>query len=286
LAWNWVTLALSVVTAGFIVRIFIIQHDCGHGSFLRSRRANDAVGMLCSLFTLTPYRMWMRQHAGHHAHWNNLDHRMSGIDIYSTCLTVNEYHALPRWRRGLWRTMLHPVVSLLLLPPLVFFVIFRLPFDAPPTWTHERWAVHGTNLALPLLFVALGLLLGFRSLLLVQLPTSIIASIVGVWLFSVQHRFEQSQWARQDAWTPAAASLQGSSYLQLPRILRWFTGNIGFHHIHHLDPRIPSYRLEACHRAHPAFAQATMLTLRRGALLSSRYCLWDERSKMMVKIAQ
>lgn len=280
----WLTLALTVVTAGFIVRIFIIQHDCGHGSFFRSRSANEAVGLLCSLFTLTPYTMWRRQHAGHHAHWNNLDHRMSGIDIYSTCLTVNEYRALPTWHRALWRTMLHPIVSLLLLPPLVFFVIFRLPFDAPPTWAHERWAVQGTNLALLLLFVALGLLLGFRSVLLVHLPTSIIASIIGVWLFSVQHRFERSQWARQDTWTPLEASLQGSSYLQLPRVLQWFTGNIGFHHIHHLDPRIPNYRLEACHRAHPAFAQATILTLRCGALLSSRHCLWDEESKTMVKI--
>lgn len=282
----WLTLALSVVTAGFIVRIFIIQHDCGHGSFFRSRRANDAVGLLCSLFTLTPYSMWRRQHAGHHAHWNDLDSRLSGIDIYSTCLTVNEYRALPTWRRALWRTMLHPAVSLLLLPPLVFFIIFRLPFDTPPSWTHERWAVQGTNLALLCMFAALGVCLGFRDVLLVQLPTSTIASIIGVWLFSLQHRFERSLWARHDAWTPLAASIQGSSYLHLPRVLQWFTGNIGFHHIHHLDPRIPNYRLEACHHAHPVFARATILTVRRGALLSSLYCLWDEESKIMVKISQ
>ncbi|MBK8211690.1 MAG: fatty acid desaturase [Rhodospirillales bacterium] len=283
LSW-WITLALAVPTAAFIVRIFIIQHDCGHGSFFRSRRANDAVGMLCSLFTLTPYGMWRRQHAGHHAHWNDLDRRMSGSDIYSTCLTFDEYRALPRWRRMVHRAMLHPVVSLLLLPPVVFLVIYRVPFDAPLSWNRERWAVYGTNLALLVVYGGLCIGLGFRDVLLVQLPTSIIASIFGVWLFSLQHRFDGALWARHEAWTPVAASLNGSSYLRLPRILQWFTGNIGFHHVHHLDPRIPNYRLEECHRAHPAFSDATTLTISGGALTSSRYCLWDEEKQKLVKI--
>jgi omega-6 fatty acid desaturase (delta-12 desaturase) len=282
----WVTLALSVPTAAFIVRIFIIQHDCGHGSFFRSRAANDGVGLLCSLFTLTPYSMWRRQHAGHHGHWNNLDLRMSGIDIYSTCLTVDEYRALPRWRRILWRAMLHPVVLFLLLPPLVFFVIYRLPFDAPRSWTRERRAVLTTNLALLCLVAALGFGLGFRNVLLVHVPTSIIASIIGVWLFSLQHRFKGSRWTRGDEWTPVIASLQGSSHLHLPRILQWFTGNIGFHHVHHIDPRVPNYRLEACHRSHPAFSGATRLTLRHGALLSSQYCLWDEHKNALITLNQ
>ena len=279
----WATLALSVVTAGFIVRIFIIQHDCGHGSFFRSRRANDWTGRLCSLFTLTPYSMWRRQHAGHHAHWNDLDQRMSGSDIYSTCLTVDEFRALPRWRRAIHQAMLHPVVSLVLLSPLVFLVIYRVPFDAPRSWTRERWAVLGTNLALLAMFGTLVLTLGVRDVLLVQLPTSIVASIIGVWLFSLQHRFEDALWTQHDAWSPVEASLRGSSYLQLPRLLQWFTGHIGFHHVHHLDPRVPNYRLEECHHAHPSFAEATTLTLPRG-LLSSRYCLWDEQLKKMVRI--
>ena len=279
----WATLALSIVTAGFIVRIFIIQHDCGHGSFFRSRRANDWVGRLCSLFTLTPYSMWRRQHAGHHAHWNDLDQRMSGSDIYSSCLTVQEFHALPRWRRAVHRVMLHPIVSLMLLPPLVFLLLYRVPFDAPRSWARERRAVQGTNLALLTVFGALGITLGFRDVLLVQLPTSIVASIIGVWLFSLQHRFEGALWTRHDAWSPVAASLRGSSHLQLPRLLQWFTGNIGFHHVHHLDPRVPNYRLDACHRSHPAFAEVTTLTLPRSALLSSRYCLWDEQLNTMVK---
>lgn len=281
----WATLALSVVTAGFIVRIFIIQHDCGHGSFFRSRRANDWVGRLCSLFTLTPYSMWRRQHAGHHAHWNDLGQRVSGSDIYSTCLTVEEFRALPRWRRSIHRAMLHPVVSLLLLPPLVFLVIYRVPFDAPRSWTRERRAVQGTNLALLAMFGTLVLVLGLRDVLLVHLPTSIVASIIGVWLFSLQHRFEGALWTRHDAWSPVEASLRGSSYLRLPRLLQWFTGNIGFHHVHHLDPTVPNYRLEECHRSHPSFAEATTLTL-PGGLLSSQYCLWDEQLKKMVKIQQ
>jgi len=279
----WVTLALSVVTAAFIVRIFIIQHDCGHGSFFLSRRANEVVGTLCSLFTLTPYAMWRRQHNGHHAHWNDLDNRNSGTDIYSTCLTVEEFRALPHWRRAGWRFMLHPVVSLLLLPPLVFLVLFRLPFDAPRAWTYERWSVYGTNIAIVAAFATLCVTLGARDVLLVHLPTSIIASVAGVWLFSVQHRFEDSLWARRDEWTPVTASLQGSSHLPLPRILQWFSGNIGFHHIHHLDPKVPNYRLEACHGANPAFATVTTLTLRQ-ALRSSRYCLWDEQRRRLVPI--
>lgn len=281
----WATLALSVVTAGFIVRIFIIQHDCGHGSFFRSRRANDWVGRLCSPFTLTPYAMWRRQHAGHHANWNNLDRRMSGTDFYSTCLTVDEYRALPRWRRRVFRVVMHPIVSLVLVPPLVFFVLYRLPFDAPRSWTMERWSVHATNLALLLLFAVLVAVFGLRNVLLVHLPTSIIASIIGVTLFSLQHRFEAALWARNDVWSPAAASLRGSSYLRLPRLLQWFTGNIGFHHVHHIDPRVPNYRLEACHRDHPAFAGVPTLTLSAGGLSSSRYCLWDEKAEKLVKIA-
>ena len=283
----WVTLALSVVTAGFIVRIFIIQHDCGHGSFFRSRRANDWVGMLCSLFTLAPYSMWRRQHAAHHAHWNDLDRRMSRSDIYSTCVTVDEYHAFPRWRRAAYRTMLHPVVSLLLLPPVLFLVIFRVPFEVPRSWTNERWAVQGTNLALLFVFAALCIGLGFRNVLLVQLPTSVIASIIGVWLFSLQHRFERALWTRHDEWTPVAASLFGSSHLHLPRVLQWFTGNIGFHHVHHLDPRVPNYRLEECHRSHPTFARAATLTLLPGGgLTSPRYSLWDEKARKFVGISQ
>jgi acyl-lipid omega-6 desaturase (Delta-12 desaturase) len=282
LGW-WATLTLSLVTAGFVVRIFIIQHDCGHGSFLRSRSANDAVGILCSLVTFTPYAMWRRQHAGHHANWNNLDRRVSGVDIYSNCLTVAEYRRLSSCRRLVHRVALHPIVSLLLLPPLVFLVLYRLPFDAPAGWEHERWAVQYTNLALLVLYGSLGFVFGFVSVLTVVVPTMILASIIGVWLFSLQHRFEGVHWSRRDQWSVTSASLQGSSHLRLPKPLQWLTGNIGFHHVHHFDPKVPNYRLERCHFAHPAFQSAPVVTL-RGGLSSSRYCLWDEEQGAMVRI--
>ena len=282
LGW-WPVLVLTIPAAGFVVRIFIIQHDCGHGSFLRSRRSNDAVGMLCSLATFTPYAMWRRQHAGHHANWNNLDRRTSGLDIYSNCLTVAEYDQLPRGRRLLHRISLHPVISLLVLPPLIFMALYRLPFDAPAGWDRERWAVHQTNAALLAVYGSIGLIVGLVPLLLVSLPTMVIASIVGVWLFSLQHRFEGVQWLRRDQWNAVEASLHGSSNLQLPRPLQWLTGNIGFHHVHHFDPKVPNYRLEGCHRAHPAFQTAPVVTLRSG-LSSARYCLWDEQRQVMVRL--
>jgi omega-6 fatty acid desaturase (delta-12 desaturase) len=277
----WLVPGLALLAAGLVVRIFIIQHDCGHGSFFRSRRANDALGMVCGVITLTPYAHWRRQHAGHHAHWNNLDRRFSGVDIYSSCMTVAEYRALSPLRRVVLRCAYHPLVSAILLPPLVFFVLYRLPFDTPRTWRRERRAVHGTNLAIVTAFTGLGLLLGFERMLAVHVPIMVVASIVGVWLFSVQHRFEATLWLRQANWTFEAASLRGSSYLRLPRVLQWFTGNIGFHHIHHLNPHVPNYRLEACHRAIPGLQDVPTLGIREG-MKAITFVLWDEDRARMV----
>ena len=277
------TVVLGIAAAGFLVRIFIIQHDCGHGSFFRSRAANHAVGMLCSLVTFTPYLMWRRQHAGHHSDWNNLDRRLSSTDIYAGCITVEEYQALSAKERRLYRLMQHPVISWLVLPPVIFLLLYRLPFDAPRTWRRERWAVHLTTVALLILYIGLGFALGFRSVLLVQVPVLALGAIVGVWLFSVQHRFEDALWARQAAWHPVSAAIEGSSYLKLPRLLQWITGNIGFHHVHHLNPRIPNYRLEDCHDASPALQAAFVMKPWR-ALRSWRASLWDEQSARMVPI--
>jgi omega-6 fatty acid desaturase (delta-12 desaturase) len=277
----WLTLGLSVLAAGFVVRIFIIQHDCGHRSFFDSRAANDMLGLVCSLVTLTPYASWRRQHAGHHASWNDLDRRRSGMDIYSTCLTVDEYHALPWWRRLPYRLSRHPLIAIVLLPPLIFLLLYRVPFDAPRTWARERNAVFGTDVALAAMFAGLGLLLGFEQVLLVQLPIMVIASIVGVALFSVQHRFETAVWQRQADWNFQAAALEGSSYLRLPRLLQWFTGNIGFHHIHHLNPLVPNYRLASCHAAIPALRTVPALSL-WGGLRSLSLALWDEKRREMI----
>jgi acyl-lipid omega-6 desaturase (Delta-12 desaturase) len=271
----WIMLPLAVLAAGFLVRIFIIQHDCGHGSFFRSRRANDLIGYLCSLMTLTPYAFWRRQHARHHGSWNNLDRRAaSGLDIYSSCMTVAEYRALGRWRRGMVRCGSHPLVANLILPPLVFIILYRLPFDAAKGWRRERYAVYLTNLALAALIAGLGLVLGYGRVAAVQLPIMTLASIAGVWLFSVQHRFEHALWVPEGGWKFAAASLRSTSHLHLPRILQWFTGNIGFHHVHHMNPRIPNYRLEECHNSDVGFQSAPRLSLRT-AIRGLRYTLWD-----------
>lgn len=278
----WAALPLSALAAGFLVRIFIIQHDCGHGSFFRSRRANDLIGWLCSLTTLTPYAFWRRQHARHHGSWNNLDRRAaSGLDIYSSCLTVAEYRALGLWRRAIVRVINHPLVANLVLPPFMFIVLYRTPFDAAKNWRRERYGVYLTNLALAALISGLGLLLGFAHVAEVQLPVMIFASIVGAWLFSIQHRFDTALWAPDDRWDFAAASLSGTSYLRLPRILQWFTGNIGFHHVHHVNPRIPNYCLEACHNANVGLQSAPTLTLRDG-LRALRYALWDTDQRCLV----
>jgi omega-6 fatty acid desaturase (delta-12 desaturase) len=278
----WITLPLSALAAGFLVRIFIIQHDCGHGSFFRSRRANELIGSLCSLMTLTPYAFWRRQHARHHGCWNNLDRRAaSGLDIYSSCMTVAEYRALGCWRRRLVRLTNNPIVANLLLPPLVFVILYRVPFDAAKGWRRERRGVYLTNLALAAFIVGLGLALGYDRVAAVQLPIMVIASIVGVWLFSIQHRFEDAQWMLDGSWNLAAASHRGTSYLRLPRLLQWFTGNIGFHHVHHVNPRIPNYRLEECHNADARFQAVSTLTLRT-ALQALRYALWDSDLKRLV----
>ena len=278
----WMALPLSVIAAGFLVRIFIIQHDCGHGSFFKSRRANELIGTLCSLVTLTPYAFWRRQHARHHGSWNNLDRRAaSGLDIYSSCMTVAEYRALRRWRRGIVRLTNHPIVANLLLPPVLFILLYRTPFDAAKGWRRERYALYLTNIALAGLIGGLGTVLGYDRVVAVQLPIMIVASIAGVWLFSVQHRFEHTLWASETSWDFTVAALRSTSHLHLPRILQWFTGNIGFHHVHHVNPRIPNYRLEECHNANLVFQSVPKLTL-HAALRGLRHKLWDGELKRLV----
>lgn len=275
------TILLVPLAAGFLVRIFIIQHDCGHGAFFRSKRANDMVGFLCSLLTLAPYASWRRQHAGHHGVWNDLDRRDRGVDIYSTCLTVAEYQALSPSGKLWYRVTRHPVVTHVMLPPVIFFLLYRLPFDMPRSWKHERRAVLLTNVGLVGLYGGIGFLSGFGTTALISASVMILASIIGVWLFSVQHRFEGTYWARHEAWNATDAALHGSSYLKLPRILQWFTGNIGFHHLHHLNTRIPNYRLQECHESIAALHRVRPLTLWR-ALRAPSFLLWDEDRQAMV----
>lgn len=276
------TLLLALVASAFLVRVFIIQHDCGHGSFFASGRANDILGAICGVMTLAPYAHWRRQHAGHHANWNNLDRRESGADIYSVCLTVDEYRALSPARQFFYRLWRHPVIANVLFPPLVFLLLFRTAFDTPKSWLRERRSVWTTNLAILAAFAGLGLVFGFGKVLMIQLPIVFFTTVVGVWLFSVQHRFEGAHWARKSGWNFIDAALGGSSYLALPPILHWITGNIGFHHIHHLSQRVPNYRLAQCHHDNPVLQPGQPLTLGR-AMSAGRLTLWNEQSGRLVR---
>jgi omega-6 fatty acid desaturase (delta-12 desaturase) len=281
----WLAALPAVPAAGFLVRIFIIQHDCGHGAFFRSRRANDAIGMLCSLLTLTPYASWRRHHAAHHGNWNNLDRRESGLDVYSTVLTVAEYRALSPWARLAYRVSRHPLVVNVALPPLIFLLLYRTPFDMPKSWRRERLAVYATNAVLAGLVGGLGLLVGFGPVAFVQLLVISLAAIIGAWLFSIQHRFERARWLPGADWQHAAAALEGSSYLKTNRLLRWFTGNIGLHHVHHLNPRVPNYRLQDLLNAVPQLREVKPLGLWQ-ALGAWRYVLWDEAAGRLVTFRQ
>lgn len=278
----WLTLALAFPAAGLLVRVFIVQHDCGHGSFFASLRANNILGAICGVLTLAPYQNWRRQHSQHHANWNNLDRRESGTDIYSTCLTVDEYRARSPRERLLYRLPRHPLLAHLVFPPLVFILLYRFSFDTPKEWLAERRSVWGTNLMVLVWVTALALLFGWRAVLMVHLPIIAITTIAGVWLFSVQHRFEDAHWLRKETWSFQAAAMKGTSYLKLPRLLQWMSGNIGFHHIHHLSPRVPNYRLEACYASDAILRAEAPLTLRT-ALSASRLNLWDEAQQKLVR---
>ena len=272
----WITLALSLPAAGMLVRIFIIQHDCGHGSFFSSRKANDYLGFACGVLTLTPYYQWRKSHAVHHATAGNLGRR-DIHDVYT--MTVDEYENLSWKGKVRYRLYRNPITLFLIVPMTLFVVLYRFP--SPIAKRKEKLNVLYNDLALLVLAVALSLLLGFREFLLIQLPIVFIATTAGTWLFFVQHQFEDTYWANADEWDYATAALQGSSYYKLPKVLQWFTGNIGFHHIHHLSPRIPNYRLESCFRANPDLHEVPTLTL--GSSLKSMFLsLWDEEQRRLV----
>ena len=271
----WLTLLLAFPTAGFMVRTFIIFHDCGHGSFFRSKRANTFFGYLTGILTLTPYDKWKHDHAIHHATAGDLDRRGVG-DV--KVLTVDEYLALPPLKRLGYRIMRNPLIMFSVGAVLVFAVGHR--FYTRNSGRRERQSVWITNLALVGIIALLCYGIGVKAFLLVELPVLLIATSAGVWLFYVQHQFEDVYWERHDRWEFVKAGLDGSSFYKLPKVLQWFSGNIGYHHIHHLSPRIPNYLLEKCHRENPLFHIQPLTPLRSLKLLSMR--LYDEKNKRMV----
>lgn len=278
----WLTLALALPTAGLLVRIFIIQHDCGHHSFLHNRRANDLLGHACGFLTLTPYYLWRRSHARHHASSGDLTHRGQGdVDI----LTVDEYRQRSRFGRLKYRLYRNPIVMFVFGASYLFMIRQRFTIGIPQGWRRERRSVHLTNLGLAALVGVGWYAIGLPTFLMVHLPIVILGATLGSWLFFVQHQFEDAYWQPHPSWDFARAALDGSSYYRLPRVLQWFTGNIGFHHIHHLDSRIPNYNLNACYDAEPALREAPTFGIRE-SFKCTALKLWDENRQRMVTFAE
>lgn len=273
---GWLILPLAILAGGFLARIFIIHHDCGHGSFFKSRTANDVVGCITGVLTFTPYHFWRFEHAVHHAGSGDLDRRDLG-SVWT--MTVQEYLEAPWWRRFAYRVMRNPVVLLVVVPSFLFLVAHR--FGSARASRRDRHSVYWTNAAILATAGLLSLVMGLKAYLVIQLSVMTVASTVGVWLFYVQHQFEGVNWQRHGKWDYTTAALEGSSFYKLPRLLQWFSGNIGFHHIHHLNPRIPNYNLENCHNEGPMFQQVKAVTL-RSSLKSLSLHLWDESQDRLV----
>ena len=275
----WLTLVLAIPAAGLLVRLFIIQHDCGHGSFFGSRAANDILGRALSVLTLTPYYSWSQGHAIHHASTGNLDRRGRG-DVETW--TVADYQASGRLKKLFYRLYRNPFVMVVLGAPLNFIVLQRLPVGHGFRDRNSRRSILALNLALVVGFGLMFATFGVRLVLGTYLPVMIIASWVGNWLFYVQHQFERTNWERDLDWNFHVAALSGSSYFKLPAILQWFSGNIGLHHVHHLCSRVPNYRLQACHDAAPELHRVAKVVTLRESLGCWRLALWDERRRSLV----
>ena len=278
----WFCLLLAVPAAGLLVRAFMIQHDCGHGAFFRHRLANDWVGRVLGVLTLTPYDFWRRTHAIHHASSGNLDQR--GIGDIDT-LTVREYLALSRWGRLRYRLYRHPIVMFGIGPAYLFILQHRLPVGLMRRGWQPWLSTMATNAAIAAVIGTLIWFIGIGSFLLVHLPIMLLAASVGVWLFYVQHQFEDTFWAEDRTWNVHTAALHGSSHYDLPAVLRWFSANIGVHHVHHLCSRIPYYRLPDVLREHPELVATGRLTLIE-SLRCVRLVLWDERKRRLISFRE
>lgn len=272
----WITLALAVVAGGILVRIFILFHDCCHGSFFASRRANTILGYISGILLFTPFENWRYAHAVHHATAGDLDRRGLG-DIWT--MTTDEYLAAPLRRRLAYRIYRNPFILFIPGPVLLFLFLQRFP--AKGAKKRERNSVAFTNLAILFVVVLASLTIGLRTYFLIQFPVIVIAGAFGLWLFYVQHQFENVYWARHEIWDPVRVALEGSSYLKLPKILQWFTSNIGLHHIHHARPTIPNYNLQRCYDDVPTFQAAEPLTIRT-SLKTACLSLYDEKQKKLI----
>lgn len=272
----WLVVPLAVLAGALLVRAFIIFHDCGHGSFFKSQRANDITGFITGILTFTPYYHWRWEHSLHHASTGDLDRRGVG-DIWT--MTVQEYIESSRWKRFAYKFSRNPVVLFVIAPLYLFLIQQRFPKSKADV--RERNSVWYMNLAIAAMVLALGWTFGFTDYIIIQLIVTAVAGALGIWMFYIQHQFEDAYWEKHEEWDYTAAALQGSSFYKLPRILQWFSGNIGYHHVHHLSSRIPNYNLERCHNSHPVFQMVTPITV-RVSLKSLVLRLWDEQHQKLV----
>jgi omega-6 fatty acid desaturase (delta-12 desaturase) len=279
---TWPVLALTIPTAGLLVRLFMVQHDCGHNAMFSSRWANDWVGRVLSVLTLTPYDLWRQSHAIHHAGSGNLDRR--GIGDIDT-LTLREYRSLTTWGRLGYRLYRHPVTMFLLGPAYLFLLRNRIPVGAMSQGSMPWISTQTTNFGIMAVSAALIYMVGIRTFLLIHMPVVVIAAAIGVWLFYVQHQFERTYWEKEPDWSQPEAALGGSSFYDLPKPLMWLTGNIGIHHVHHLCSRIPFYRLPEVLRDHPELSATSRITLWQ-SLSGVRLALWDEQHKRLISFRQ
>ncbi|WHX50233.1 fatty acid desaturase [Paenibacillus woosongensis] len=276
----WLTLPITIIAGGFLVRTFIIFHDCCHQSFFKSRLANEILGTITGVLTLCPYQQWKNTHSIHHATSSNLDKRGVG-DMW--LLTIDEYIAASAWTKFVYRMYRNPFMMLVVGPIYIFLVAYR--FNRKDARKKERISTYVTNVALVGLYGLLIWAIGWQAFVLVQLPIFFVSGMLGIWLFYVQHQFEHSYFEHDEEWEYVNAAVEGSSYYKLPKILQWITGNIGFHHVHHLSPKVPNYNLEKAHEATPPLQKATTITIRT-SLKSLRFRLWDERSKTFISFKE
>ncbi len=279
---HWWGLALTIPAAGLLVRLFILQHDCGHGALFSSRRANDWTGRALGILTLTPYDYWRRTHAIHHATSGNLDKRGIG-DIHT--LTVAEYRSLPWSGRARYRLYRHPLVMFGLGPAWLFICQHRLPIGLMRAGVQPWASTLATSLGAALPMAALIWWMGVVPFLLVQLPITLMAATAGVWLFYVQHQFDDTHWSKGEDWSFQHAALHGSSHYDLPPVLRWFTGNIGIHHVHHLSSRVPFYTLPQVLKDHPELHDIGRITFLQ-SLRGVKLVLWDEEARRLVSFQE
>ncbi|MCR8641148.1 fatty acid desaturase [Paenibacillus sp. N1-5-1-14] len=276
----WLTLAISVLASGFVIRIFILFHDCCHHSFFRNRLANEILGTITGILTFFPYHQWRLSHSIHHATSGNLDKRGTG-DIW--ILTVEEYVAASTWTRIAYRLYRNPLVLFGLGPIYIFLIQNR--FNRKKATRSERINTYITNLGIVSLCALLIFMVGFKAFLLVHGPIFLLSGAAGIWLFYVQHQFEDTYFEQDERWDYVMASVEGSSYFKLPKVLQWLTGNIGFHHVHHLSPKVPNYNLEKAHDNTPALHLVSTITI-ISSLQAIRFRLWDEHNKKFVSFRE